>query len=161
MTNVTSSKFTLTLPSDTEILITREFSAPRRLVFEAMTRPEHVTRWWGPRSMKLILCEMDVRVGGGYRFVLRGPDGNDFGFRGVYREIVPPERVVSTFEFEGMPGHESVETLTLVETAGKTILTCRCLYQSVEDRDGHLHSGMENGTRESHDRLEALIATLA
>lgn len=151
---------TLNMPSDREILITRVFDAPRRLVFEAITRPEHVAHWWGSRSLKMLSCEMDVRPGGAWRFVLRGPDGNDYGFRGVYREITPPERLVQTFEFEGMPGHVSVETATLEEQDGKTKLTVTCVYQSVEDRDGHYNSGMEAGMRESHDRLEELLSTM-
>jgi uncharacterized protein YndB with AHSA1/START domain len=110
--------------------------------------------------MTMLSCEMDLRPGGAWRFVLRGPDGNDYGFRGVYREITPPERLVQTFEFEGMPGHVSLETATLEEQDGKTKLTVTCLYQSVEDRDGHANSGMEAGMRESHDRLAELLSTL-
>ena len=151
---------TLTMPSEREIVITRVFDAPRRLVFEAISKPEHVTRWWGPRSMTMVSCEMDFRPGGAWRFVKRGPDGNDYGFRGVYREIEPPERIVQTFEFEGVPGHVSVETATLEELDGKTKLTVKCLYQSVEDRDGHYNSGMESGMRESHDRLAELLSTM-
>jgi uncharacterized protein YndB with AHSA1/START domain len=152
-----SGATTLTMPSDREIVITRVFDAPRRLVFEAISKPEHVTHWWGPRSMAMVSCEMDFRPGGAWRFVKRGPDGNDYGFRGVYREIEPPERIVQTFEFELMPGHVSVETATLEEQDGKTKLTVRCLYQSVEDRDGHYNSGMETGMKESHDRLAELL----
>jgi uncharacterized protein YndB with AHSA1/START domain len=155
-----SGATTLTMPSDREIVITRVFDAPRRLVFEAISKPEHVTRWWGPKSMAMVSCEMDFRPGGAWRFVKRGPDGNDYGFRGVYREIEPPERIVQTFEFELMPGHVSVETATLEEQNGKTKLTVRCLYQSVEDRDGHYNSGMEAGMKESHDRLAELINTM-
>lgn len=155
-----SDSFQLTLPTELEIQITRAFRAPRSLVFAVMSHPDHVARWWGPRSMTCVSCQMDFRVGGRYRFVLRGPDGNDYGFRGEYREIVPPERIVSTFEFEGLPGHGSVETMTLVEEEGVTLLTTRCLYQSTADRDGHLHSGMESGARESHARLEELLASL-
>jgi len=155
-----SNATTFTMPSDREIVITRVFDAPRRLVFEAITRPEHVARWWAPRSMKMLSCEMDFRPGGAWRFVLRAPDGKDYGFRGEYREIVPPERLVQTYEFEGMPGHVSVETATLEEQGDKTKLTVTCLYQSVEDRDGHYHSGMETGTRESHDRLAELLETM-
>jgi uncharacterized protein YndB with AHSA1/START domain len=151
---------TLTTPSDREIIITRVFDAPRRLVFEAISKPEHVARWWGPRSMTITSCEMDFRPGGAWRFVMRGPDGNDYGFSGVYREIEPPERIVQTFEFEGMPGHGSVETATLEELDGKTKLTVTCLYQSVEDRDGRYNSGMEAGMRESHDRLAELLSTM-
>jgi len=155
-----SNTTTLTMPSDREILITRVFEAPRRLVFEAITKPEHMAHWWGPRNMTMLTCEMDLRPGGAWRFVLRGPDGNDYGFRGVYREITPPERLVQTFEFEGMPGHVSLETATLEEQDGKTKLTVTCLYQSVEDRDGHYNSGMEAGMRESHDRLAELLSTM-
>src|SRR5512145_922942 len=93
--NMTSKNTTtLTMPSDREILITRVFDAPRRLVFEAISKPEHVARWWGPRCMTMLSCEMDFRPGGAWRFVSRGPDGNEYGFRGVYREIEPPERIV-------------------------------------------------------------------
>ena len=155
-----SNATTFTMPSDREIVITRVFDAPRRLVFEALTKPEHLKHWWGMKSLTMVVCEMDFRPGGAWRFVMRGPDGNDYGFRGEYREIVPPERVVSTFEFEGMPGHVSLETLTLDELDGKTKLTSTCLYQSVEDRDGHFNSGMEAGTRESYDRLAELLTTM-
>jgi len=108
----------------------------------------------------MLSCEMDFRPGGAWRFVLRGPDGNDYGFRGVYREIEPPEQIVQTFEFEGMPGHVSVETATLEERDGKTKLTVTCLYSSVEARDGHYNSGMEAGMRESHDRLAELLSAM-
>jgi len=154
------STTTFTMPSDREILITRVFDAPRKLVFEAITKPEHVAHWWGPRNMTMLTCEMDLRTGGAWRFVLRGPDGNDYGFRGVYREITPPERLVQTFEFEGMPGHVSLETATLEEQDGKTKLTVTCHYQSVEDRDGHYNSGMEAGMKESHDRLAELLSAM-
>ena len=155
-----SNPTTFTMPSDREIVITRVFDAPRRLVFEALTKPEHVRRWWGLKSLTMVICEMDFRPGGTWRFVLRGPDGTNYGFRGAYREIVPPERVVSTFEFEGMPGHVSLETLTLDEQNGTTKLTSTCLYQSAEDRDGHFNSGMEAGTRESYELLDELLRTI-
>jgi uncharacterized protein YndB with AHSA1/START domain len=148
------------MPSEREIVMTRVFDAPRRLVFEAITRPEHVAQWWGPRSMTMVNCEMDFRPGGAWRFLLRGPDGNEYGFRGEYREITPPERLVQTYEFEGMPGHVSLETMNLVEQDGKTKMTVTCLYQSVEDRDGHYYSGMESGARESHDRLAELLSAM-
>jgi len=151
---------TLTMPSDREIVITRVFDAPRKLVFEAITKPEHVARWWGPRYLTMVSCEMDFRPGGAWRFVKRAPDGNDYGFRGVYREIKPPERIVQTFEFEGMPGHVSVETMILEEQDGKTKMTVACLYQSVEDRDGHYNSGMETGMKESHHRLAELLSAM-
>jgi uncharacterized protein YndB with AHSA1/START domain len=149
------------MPTEREIVITRVFEAPRKLVFEAITRPEHIRCWWGPRAMTMVVCDIDFRQGGAYRFVLRGPDGNDYAFRGVYHEILPPERVVNTFEFEGLPGHVSVETLTLVEEGGKTRLISTSVYASAADRDGHVASGMESGARESYDRLAELLATLS
>ena len=151
----------VTLPSDREIRLTRVFNAPRGLIFEAMSKPEHVARWWGPRDYTTTVSDMDFRVGGAWRFVQRAADGSEFGFRGEYREIVPPERVVQTFEFEGMPGHISVETMTLDERDGKTTLTATSVFTSVEDRDGMLQSGMEKGAGESYDRLEEFVQTLA
>ena len=154
-----SSNLALTLPSECEIVMTRVFDAPRRVVFDAWTKPEHVTHWWGRRGSTLPVCEMDFRPGGAWRFVERGRDGREHAFRGVYREIVPPERLVYTFEFEGMPGHVSVETLTFVEQDGKTTLVNTVRFESVEDRDGMLQSGMEAGATETLDRLaEYLLA---
>jgi uncharacterized protein YndB with AHSA1/START domain len=157
----TSFPTTLTMPSDRELVITRTFDAPRRLVFEALTKCEHVARWYGPRRFTLASCEMDIRPGGRWRFVVRDADGSEFGFAGEYREIVPPERIVSTEGFEGMPGHEYVATLVLDEHDGQTTLTNTLVYQSAADRDGHLHSGMEPGLRETYDRLAELLATMA
>jgi len=154
---------TVTLPSDREIAMTRVFDAPRELVFEAHTTCAHMQRWWGPRRHTFVSCELDFRPGGAYRIVLRGPNGRDYGFRGEFREIERPERIVWTFEFEGMPGHISVETLTLVERDGRTTVTATSVYETVEDRDGTLQSGMESGAAESYDRLEeyleAMVAT--
>jgi len=156
-----ATTLTITLPSDREILITRVFDAPRRLVFEAHSKPEHVARWWGPRGTTLPVCEMDFRPGGAWRFVSRGPDGAEDAFRGEYREIVPPERIVWTFEWEGMPGHVSVETTTFVEQDGKTTITNTSVFQSVEDRDGMLQSGMEKGAAETWDRLAEHLETMS
>ncbi len=150
----------VTLPSDREILITREFDAPRDLVFKAMTDPNLIPRWWGPRGYKATVDKMDVRPGGSYRFVIRDPDGRESGFRGEYREVVPPERIVQTFEWEPMAGHISVETATFTEQEGRTLLTVRSLFSSKEDRDGMVQSGMEKGLRETHDRLSELLAEL-
>jgi uncharacterized protein YndB with AHSA1/START domain len=157
------SALTVALPTDREILLTRVFDAPRRLVFDAITRPEHVVRWWGCHGMTLTIEEMDVRPGGAWRFVLRTPDGQVCPFKGVYREVVPPERVVSTFiyDVEVIRDLEAVETLTLDEQDGKTTMTVRVLHQSKEARDGHLQSGMEAGAAQSYDRLAALLKTLA
>jgi uncharacterized protein YndB with AHSA1/START domain len=161
MTAKTSYTTTLTMPSDRELLITRTFDAPRRLVFEALTKPEHVAHWYGPRSTTLRSCEIDLRVGGRWRYVLSDASGNEFGFSGEYREIVPPKRIVTTEGYEGMPGHEYLATVTLDEHDGQTTLQSHLLYQSAEDRDGHLQSGMEPGMRETYERLAELLATLA
>ena len=156
------SSLDVTTPSDLEIVMTREFDAPRELVFEAHTKCEHLEKWWGPRKYILALCEMDFRPGGKYRFLHRGPDGaEEHGFRGEYREIVPPETIVWTFEWEGMPGHVSVDTLTLEDIGGgRTKLVARSLFDSKEDRDGMLQSGMEEGAGESYDRLSELLETM-
>ncbi len=149
---------TVTTPSDREIVMTRVFDAPRELVFRAHSTCEHIRRWWGRGNP--LDCEMDFRPGGTWRFVEHAPDGNDYAFRGEYREIVAPERIVQTFEFEAMPGHVSVETLVLEEHDGKTTLTSTSVFSSVEDRDGMLRSGMEAGAAQSLDRLADLLTTL-
>src|SRR5262245_37532641 len=163
MADRTASTFTLTLPSEREIVMTRLFDAPRSLVFEALSKPEHVRCWWGPRGSTLTVCEMDLRPGGAWRFVLRGHDGQEHPFKGVYREIVPPERVVSTFiyDVEGIRDHEALETLTLAEQEGRTTLWVNVLHQTKEARDGHLRSGMEDGAAQTYDRLAELLATMA
>lgn len=159
MAATNSSALTLTLPSDTEIMMTRVFDAPRRLVFEAHSKPEHLKHWWGPREFSMASCEMDFRPGGMWRYVLRSTRG-DFAFRGEYREIVPPERIVWTFEFEGAPGEVAVETLTLVERAGKTTLTTRSVAPTRAARDAILQSGMEKGAAETWDRLAEHLQTM-
>ena len=153
---------TLTTPSDRELVITAVLEAPRRLVFEAATRPEHVKRWWGPRRFTMTVCEIDLRPGGAWRYALRDKEsGHEDAWSGVYREIVAPERLVYTEGWEGMPGHDYLVTATLDEKDGKTTLTSRLQYKSVEDRNGHVQSGMESGMRETYDRLAELLATLA
>src|SRR2546423_5486985 len=136
MTTSNSSVLTVTLPSDRHIELTREFDAPRDLVFLAMSKPEHLSRWWGQAGASVTVCEIDFRPGGLWRFVEHDAAGNDWGFRGEIREIAPPERVVQTFEFDGMPGHVSVETLKLEDLGGRTRLTVTSHFDSVEDRDG-------------------------
>jgi uncharacterized protein YndB with AHSA1/START domain len=160
MTKRTKDGYSLTTPSDREITMTRVFDAPRELVFQAHIDPRHVPHWWGLRGSTTIVDMMDVRPGGAWRFVQRDPEGNEYGFRGEYREVVPPERLVYTFEFEGMPGHILVETITFEEHDGKTRLTTTSLFTSVEDRDGMLESGMESGAIESWDRLAELLESL-
>ncbi len=147
-------------PGKPTVVIQRVFDAPRRLVFEACTRPEHLAHWWGMHGMTLRVCEVDLRPGGAWRFVLRDPDGNDWGFGGEYKEIVPPERIVQTFRFDGAPGAEAVETLTFVEKDGKTTFTNTVLHTSVENRDGHVASGMEEGTSQAMDRLSDRLRTM-
>ena len=155
------NKLTVTTPSDREIHMTRVFDAPRDLVFEAHSSCEHMSHWWGPRKYEITDCEMDFRPGGAWRIVHRGPEGDIPAFRGEFREIVRPERIVWTFEWDGMPGHVSVETLTLVEHDGKTTVTATSVFDSTEDRDGMLQSGMEEGAAETYDRLEELAQQLA
>jgi uncharacterized protein YndB with AHSA1/START domain len=144
-----------------EIVMTHVFDAPRDLVFKTYTDPTLIPQWWGPSRLTTVVEKMELHPGGGWRFVQRDSDGNEFAFHGEYREIVPPERVVSTFEFEGMPGHVVVETVTLEDVDGKTKLTTASVFESVEDRDGMVASGMESGATESMDRLAALLASRA
>jgi uncharacterized protein YndB with AHSA1/START domain len=159
MNTNTNTGITLTLPSDTEIVMERVFDAPRELVWQAHSACEHLTQWWA-RGHDMS-CEMDFRPGGAYRFVEHAPDGNDYAFRGEYREIVAPERIVQTFEFEGMPGVVAVETLTLVERDGRTTITAHADFGSKENRDGMLSSGMEAGAAQSWNHLEEVLRKLA
>jgi uncharacterized protein YndB with AHSA1/START domain len=154
-----SAALTVTTPADREIVMTRVFDAPRRLVFEACTKPEHLVRWFGPHGWTLPVCEIDFRPGGSWRFVLRGPDGAGMGMRGVYQEISAPERLVSTESFDDYPG-ESLNTLTFVEQDGKTTFTNTILYPSREVRDAVIRSGMERGAGETYDRLAEHLGTM-
>ena len=151
---------TLTMPAERELVITHEFNAPRQLVYEALTKPEHVKHWYGPRSLTMVSCEIDLRVGGKWRFVVRDPAGTEHGFSGEYREIVAPERIVSTECYEPLAEHEYLATLTLEERDGKTFLKNVLSYKSQEDRDGHVASGMEPGMRETYQRLDELLAAM-
>jgi uncharacterized protein YndB with AHSA1/START domain len=150
----------VTLPSDREVVLTRVFDAPRHLVYDALTRPELLKRWFGPRDWSLTVCDVDLRVGGAWRYVLRGPDGQEMGMSGVYRELAPPDRTVHTEKFDDYPG-ESVVTTVLVERDGKTTLTATVLAESKEIRDAVLQSGMEDGAAETYDRLAELLASIA
>src|ERR1700730_12532742 len=153
----------ITAPSDLEIEMTRVFDAPRHLVFDAMTQPEHVRRWFGCAEFALPVCEIDLRVGGAYRFTMRTPDGVDSTLQGVYREVVRPERVVFTERFS-MPGFTSDEyqvTSSFVEAGGRTTLTTTILHTTRENRDGHLNSGIEKGVAPAYDRLAEVVATMA
>ncbi|HSZ05229.1 MAG TPA: SRPBCC family protein [Solirubrobacteraceae bacterium] len=149
---------TVSTPSDREIVSERVFDAPRDRVFAAYTDPELIPRWWGPRRMTTVVQEMDVRPGGAWRFVAHDPDGRALGFRGIYREVSPPERVVQTFEWEGMPGHVIIDTVTFEALDGRTKVTTKSLFHTTQERDGMLASGMEGGLTESHERLAELLA---
>jgi uncharacterized protein YndB with AHSA1/START domain len=151
----------LTVVGDREIVMTRVFDAPRSLVFEAMTKPELLKRWlFGPPGWSMVVCEMDLKVGGAYRWVWRGPDGTEMGMGGVHREIVPPERIVCTQLFDqDWTGGEAVGTLVLVERDGKTTLTNTVRYSSREVRDAVLKTPMEHGVAAGYDRLAELLAS--
>jgi len=155
------NKLVVTTPSDTEIVLTRTFDAPRDLVWEAHSSCEHMRNWWGPRRYEISHCELDFRPGGAWRIVHRGPEGDEeHGFRGEFREIVAPEKLVWTFEYEGMPGHISVETLTFEEHGGKTTITAVSVHGSKEARDGMIESGMEAGAAETYERLDEYLQVL-
>jgi uncharacterized protein YndB with AHSA1/START domain len=153
--------FKVSTPSDTEVCMTRLFNAPRALVFEVMTKPEHVRQWWGRlgEGYSVPVCEIDLRVGGAWRFVNRHPKG-EAEFYGEYREITPPSRVVFTEIFAPYPDAVSVVTSVLTEEAGKTRFTATVRYPSREVRDMVLGTGMEHGAAASYDAIEALVAKL-
>lgn len=147
-------------PGKQEIVITREFEAPRELVFKAITDPELLPQWWGPRYLSTIIDKMDVRPGGQWRFIHRDAEGNEYAFHGVYHEVLAPERIIDTFEFEGLPetGHVTLETMKLEALpGGRTRLVTQSVFQSLADRDGTLQSGMEAGINDTYDRLEELL----
>ena len=154
------SKLTVTTPSDKEIQMTRVFDAPRELVFEAHSSCEHMSRWWGPRRYEIAKCDLDFRQGGTWQVVHRSAEGEEHIFRGEFREIVRPERITWTFEWMGLPGHVSVDTIRFEEQDGKTTITVRSLFDTVEDRDGMLQSGMEEGAAETWDRLAEYLEEL-
>jgi len=154
------NRLEVTTPSDTEIKMTRVFDAPRDLVFEAHSSAEHMKNWWGPRKYEVISADYEFRPDGKWRIVHRGPDGEEYGFRGEFREIVAPERIVWTFEFEGAPGQIAVETMTLEEDDGKTTLTVISDAGSKEARDAVLESGMQEGAAETYERLDEYLEKL-
>lgn len=152
----------ITTPSEREIAMSRVFDAPRTLVFDAWTKPELLERWLGVRGgWSMVVCEVDLRVGGAYRFVWRGPDGAEMGMGGVYREIVAPERLVATESFDD-PWYsgEALDTTVLVEEGGKTTVTTTVLYESEEIRDAVLESGMARGVAESYDMLAEYLESV-
>lgn len=150
-------------PGTQEMLITREFDAPRELVFKAIMDPALIPQWWGPRYLSTKVDMMDVRPGGQWRFIQRDAQGNEYAFHGVYHEVLAPERIIDTFEFEGLPetGHVALETIKLEELpGGRTRLTAQSAFQSVADRDGALQSGMEEGVNDTYNRLAELLQKL-
>jgi len=147
-------------PGKQEITITRNFDAPRELVFKAYTDPKLVPQWFGPREYTTTVDKMDARPGGLWRFVQRNQNGDEFAFHGVHHDIVAPERIVATFEFEGVPGHVMLQTLTLQPLGQKTRLVEQLVFQSVADRDGMVASGMQRGSDDSLDRMAEILEKL-
>ena len=160
MATASSGTAVVTLPSDTQILITREFAAPKDLVYKAWTTPELIKRWWSANRGEVTLAEVDLRVGGKWRYVMIADGGFEVGFHGEYREIVPDERIVSTEVFEGMPEGEAVDTMTLTERGGRTTLTILVQHQNKAHRDAHIESGMEGGLQDALDLLEQVAMSL-
>jgi uncharacterized protein YndB with AHSA1/START domain len=146
--------------SDTEITMQRTFKAPRELVYRAVTDPVLIPQWWGLRNSTTVVEKLDARVGGEWRFIQKGENGEEYAFRGTFLELDPPSKVVQTFEFEPMAGHISTDSMTLTEIDGGTLVRIDSTFASKEDRDGLLQSGMEGGANETYDRLEELLATL-
>jgi uncharacterized protein YndB with AHSA1/START domain len=160
MTVTSSRKAVVTLPEDTQILITREFDAPARLVYRAWTEPDLVRRWWSGDRGEMTSAEIDLRVGGTWRFVMTASAGFEVAFHGEYQEIVPAERIVSTEVFEGMPDAGALNTITFSEENGRTELRILVQHSSQENRDAHINSGMEDGMQESLDRMEQVARSL-
>lgn len=159
-----SNRATISLPSDREIMVTRVFDAPRALVFRAHTDPALLPLWWGPRDWTTVVDQFDLRPGGAWRIVYRTPDGSEYGLRGEFREIAPPERLVWTFGYEGLPGEIEgmpeqfiVQNFTFTEQDGKTTLTTHEVYATAEERAGMLASDMESGMNDAYARLDELI----
>jgi uncharacterized protein YndB with AHSA1/START domain len=160
MAMTSSSTAVVTLPTDRQILIARTFEAPRHLVYKAYTTPELIKRWWGGDHGVVTLAEVDLRVGGVWRYVMTANGGFEVAFHGEFREIVPNERIVSTEIFEGMPEGEAVSTVTLADENGRTMLTNLSEYPSKAIRDAVINSGMESGMQESMDHLEQVAVSL-
>jgi len=152
---------TLTTPNEREIHIEREFDAPRDRVFALYTDPQFIPQWWGPRDTTTQVVEMDCRTGGDWRFICHNSDGNQTGFRGTYREVTAPERIVQTFEWEGMPGYVSLETAVFEDLGDRTKVTTTSTFYTTDERDGMLGSGMESGMNETYQRLDELLERLA
>ncbi len=155
-----SGTATVTLPTDEQILITRQFDAPKHLVYRAWTTPELVERWWTARRGEMTSCEIDLRVGGTWRYAMVTDGGFEVAFHGEYREIVPNERIVSTEVYEAMPEGEALNTLTLTEANGRTTVELLVQHARKEHRDAHIESGMEAGLQDAMDLLEQVAISL-
>lgn len=155
-TSTDGNKAVVTLPSDTQILITREFDAPKRLVYQAWTRPQLIREWWHANRGEIVSIDVDLRVGGRWRYVMTAHGGFEVAFHGEYREIVPEERIVATEVFEGMPDAEAVGTTTFSEVGGRTTLAILVQHDSRENRDAHVESGMEDGLQDALNLLEQI-----
>ncbi len=151
----------LTTPGDREIHVERVFDSPRERVFAAHTDPELIPQWWGPHGTTTIVEELDARTGGAWRFVSENPDGSRIVFRGIFREVTPPERIVQTFEWDGMPGYVSVDSATFEDLGEQTKVVSTTIFYAAEERDGMLESGMEKGMNETFERLDELLAKQA
>lgn len=148
-------------PGVPQIVITREFDAPRDLLFRAHVDPELLVQWLGPRELTMALDRLEARDGGRWRYTHRDAEGNEYGFHGIFHGTPSPDGIVQTFEFEGAPGHVSLQTLTFEERDGRTLLRQHAVFQSVADRDEMIRSGMERGVNEGMERLDELVAALA
>lgn len=160
MATASSGTAKVTLPTDEQILITREFDAPRHLVYEAFTTPELVRRWWSARRGEMTVAVIDLRVGGAWRYAMVTAGGLEVAFHGTYLEIVPGERIVSTEVYEAVPDDHAVYTMTLVEAGGRTTLTILVEHTSRAARDAHVESGMEDGLQDALDDLEQIAISL-
>jgi uncharacterized protein YndB with AHSA1/START domain len=158
---MTDAPHILTTPGEREIRIERVFDAPRDVVFATYTDPDLIPEWWGPRDTVAVVEEMDVRTGGDWRFLVRTSDGSETSFRGTYREVDPPNRIVQTFEWQGMPGYVSVETATFEELGDRTKVTTTSIFHTAEEREGMLQSGMERGLTETYERLDEVLARVS
>jgi uncharacterized protein YndB with AHSA1/START domain len=163
MTAMTASnrRAEVTLPADNQILITREFDAPRHLVFRAWTEPELLRRWWHAGRGEMTIAEVDLRAGGAWRYAMLAHGELEVAFHGEYREVVPDERIVSTEVFEGMPDAEALSTVTFSETGGRTNVTILVEHTSKEHRDAHINSGMEDGLQDALALVDQVLASLS
>ncbi len=147
-------------PNSQEIRINTTYNAPRELVFKAYTDPDLIPQWYGPRYLTTEIDKLEARAGGRWRFLNYDPEGNVYAFHGVFHEVAAPDRIVQTFEYEGMPGHVVLETAVFEDIGGRTRVVTQSVFQSIEDRDGMAASGMEVGINEGYERLNELLATL-